>query len=79
MSPSGASASRRGQAISVVETPVVSTSGFPCYEGAVSWEGLWRIQRELSEQARTEARHYRWWAWFWFLLWLATVSSYAAR
>lgn len=30
------------------------------------WEGLWKLQRELSEENRARARHYRRWAWFWF-------------
>ena len=33
---------------------------------ARGWEGLGRLQKELSEEHRAEARKFRFWAWFWF-------------
>ena len=30
------------------------------------WEGLWKLQRDLCEHNRREARKYCLWAWFWF-------------
>lgn len=32
----------------------------------MGWEGLWKQQRELSEQSRRDARRARGWMWFWF-------------
>jgi hypothetical protein len=32
-----------------------------------SWEKLWRMQRELSDENRADARRYRGWAWLWFI------------
>jgi hypothetical protein len=41
------------------------------------WEGLWKLQRDLCEQNRRDARKYCLWAWFWFAFSVAkTVADW---
>lgn len=37
------------------------------------WEGLWRVQRELSQEWMRRAKYYRTWSWIWF--WLFVLAA----